>query len=131
MHQRTSDQRSQVHKVEENENLKMDLGEEGRKWTYSNGDSDQVDLLYFSSWVQHWAPLEKLMRYGNKDLEKSQRVKGFREMMARVEIKLHYLLFLTFSINTRFQSNNIIINCSFLFYHFYSDNRFSKLLWLF
>jgi len=42
----------QAHKVEENENLKMALREEGRKRTYSNGDSDRVDLLYFSSWVQ-------------------------------------------------------------------------------
>ena len=87
----------QAHKVEENENLKMALREEGRKWTYSNGDSDQVDLPYSPSWVQRWAPLEKLMRYGSRDLERSQRkkrVKGFREMIVWVEMRLNYLLFL-------------------------------------
>jgi len=42
----------QAHKVEENENLKMALRKEGRKRTYSNEDSDQVDLLYYPSRVQ-------------------------------------------------------------------------------
>jgi len=42
----------QAHKVEENENLKMALREEGRTRTYSNGDSDWVDLLYYPSQVQ-------------------------------------------------------------------------------
>jgi len=42
----------QAHKVEENENLKMALREEGRERTYSNGDSDPVDLLYSPSRVQ-------------------------------------------------------------------------------
>jgi len=86
----------QSHKVEENENLKMALREEGRKWTYFNGDSDWVDLLYSLSRVQRWALLEKLMRYGSGDLERSQRrkkVKGFREMMVWVEMRLDYLLF--------------------------------------
>jgi len=36
----------QAHKVEENENLKMAIRKEGRKQTYSNKDSDWVDLLY-------------------------------------------------------------------------------------
>jgi len=38
-------------------------------------------LLY----SQRWAPLEKLMKYESRDLERSQRkkkVRGFREMMA-------------------------------------------------
>jgi len=85
------------HKIEENENLKMAIREEGRKWTYSNGDSDRVDLLYYLSRVQWWAPLEKLMRYGSRDLERSQRKNGirdFREMMTWVEMRLDYLLFL-------------------------------------
>ena len=73
----------QAHKVEENENLKMALKEEGRRWTYSNGDSDRVDLFYSLSRVQRWVSLEKLMRYGSGDLERSQRkkrVREFREM---------------------------------------------------
>jgi len=53
----------------------MALREEGRKQTYSNGDSDQVDLLYSPSRVQQWAPLEKLMRYESRGLERSQRKK--------------------------------------------------------
>jgi len=87
----------QAHKIEENENLKMALREEDRKWTYSNGDSDRVYLLYSPSQVQRWAPLEKQMRYGSEDLERSQRkkrVRGFREMMARVKMRLDYILFL-------------------------------------
>jgi len=42
----------QAHKVEENENLKMALREEGRKQTYSNRYSERVDLLYSPSRVQ-------------------------------------------------------------------------------
>jgi len=87
----------QSHKVEENENLKMALREEGRKWTYSNGDSDRVDLLYSPSRVQRWALLEKLMRYESRDLERSQRkkrVRSFKNMIAWVKMKLDYLLFL-------------------------------------
>jgi len=42
----------QAHKLEENENLKMALKEEGRKRTYSNGHSDWIDLLYSPSRVQ-------------------------------------------------------------------------------
>ena len=87
----------QAHKVEENENLKMVLREEGRKWSYPNGDSDRVDLLYSPLRVQRWAPLEKLMSYGSGDLERSERkkrVRGFREMMTWVEMRLDYLLFL-------------------------------------
>jgi len=68
----------QAHKVEENENLKMTLREEGRKRTYSNGDSDRVDLLYSPSRVQWWAPLEKLMRYKSIGLERRQRKKRVR-----------------------------------------------------
>jgi len=77
----------QAQKIEENENLKMTLRKEGRKRTYSNGDSDWVDLVYALSRVQWWTPLEKLMRFGSGDLKKSQRkkrVRDFREMMARV-----------------------------------------------
>jgi len=62
----------------------MALREEGRERIYFNGDSDRVDLLYFLSQVQRWALLEKLMKYGSRDLERSQRkkkVKGFRKMM--------------------------------------------------
>jgi len=75
----------QAHKTEEIKTLKMALREEGKERTYFNGDSDRVDLLYSPSRVQRWAPIEKLMKYGSRDLEKSQRkkkVKGFREMMA-------------------------------------------------
>ena len=74
----------QAHKAEEIKTLKMALREQGRERTYSNGDSDRVDLLYSPSRVQQWAPLEKLMRYGSGDLERSQRKKrvgGFREIM--------------------------------------------------
>jgi len=81
----------QAHKVEENENLKMALREEGRERTYSNGDSDPVDLLYSPSRVQQWAPLEKLMKYGSRGLERNQRkkrIRGFREMMTWVEMRL-------------------------------------------
>jgi len=120
----------QVHKVEENENLKVDLRKEGRKWTYSNGDFDRVDLLYSPSWVQRWPSLEKLMRYGSGGLERSQRkkrVRGFRKMMTCVKMRVDYLV-LTFSINKCFQFNNIIIKWSFYFYHFYSNDRFSRLL---
>jgi len=87
----------QARKVEENENLKMTLRKEGRKQTYSNRDSDRVDLLYSPSRVQRWAPLEKLMRDGSESLKRIQRkkkVRGFREMMAWVEMRLDYLLFL-------------------------------------
>jgi len=66
----------QAHKAEEIKTLKMTLREKGRKWTYSNGDSDRVDLLYSPSRVQRWAPLEKLMKYGSGDLERSQRKRG-------------------------------------------------------
>jgi len=62
----------------------MALREEGIKRTYFNGDSDRVDLFYSPSRVQQRASLEKLMRYGSRDLERSQRkkrVRGFREMM--------------------------------------------------
>jgi len=67
----------QAHKAEEIKTLKLTLREEGRERTYSNRDSDQVNLLYSSSQVQWWAPLEKLMRYGSGDLERSQ---GKREL---------------------------------------------------
>jgi len=63
----------QAHKAEEIKTLKMTLREEGRERTYSNRDSDWVDLLYSPSRVQWWAPLEKLMKYGSRDLERSQR----------------------------------------------------------
>jgi len=75
----------QAHKAEEMKTLKLALRKEGRQRTYSNGDSDRVDLLYSPSRVQWWASLEKLMRYGSRDLERSQRkkrVRGFREMIA-------------------------------------------------
>ena len=65
----------QAHKAEEIKTLKMDLREEGRERIYSNGDSDRVDLLYSPSRVRRWAPLEKLMKYGSRDLERSQRKK--------------------------------------------------------
>jgi len=42
----------QAHKVEKNENLKKTIREEGRKRTYSNGDSDWANLLYSPSRVQ-------------------------------------------------------------------------------
>jgi len=42
----------QAHKVEENENLKMTLREYDRKRTYSNRDSNWVNLLYSPSQVQ-------------------------------------------------------------------------------
>jgi len=42
----------QAHKVEKNENLRVALREEGRKRTYSNGDSDRINLLYSLSRVQ-------------------------------------------------------------------------------
>jgi len=61
----------QAHKVEKNENLKMTIREEGRKRTYSNGDSDRVDLLYSPSRVQRWALLEKLMRCESRDFKRS------------------------------------------------------------
>jgi len=66
----------QAHKAEEIKTLKMTLSEEGRERTYSNGDSDRVDLLYSPSRVQRWASLEKLMKYGSGDLERSQRKRG-------------------------------------------------------
>jgi len=75
----------QAHKEKEIKTLKMTLREEGRERTYSNGDSDRLDLLYSPSRVQRWAPLEKLMKYGSRNLERSQRkkkVRGFREMTA-------------------------------------------------
>jgi len=36
----------QAHRAEETKTLKMALREKGRERTYSNGDSDRVDLLY-------------------------------------------------------------------------------------
>ena len=65
----------QAHKAKEIKTLKMALREDGRERTYSNGDSDRVDLLYSPSRVQWWAPLKKLMKYGSRDLERSQRKK--------------------------------------------------------
>jgi len=56
----------QAHKAKEIKTLKMALRKEGRQRTYSNGDSDWVDLLYSPSRVQWWASLEKLMRYGSR-----------------------------------------------------------------
>jgi len=42
----------QAHKVDENENLKIALREEGKKRTYSSEDFNRVDLLYSPSRVQ-------------------------------------------------------------------------------
>jgi len=42
----------QAHKAEEIKTLKMTLREEGKERTYSNGDSDRVELFYSPSRVQ-------------------------------------------------------------------------------
>jgi len=42
----------QSQKVEENKNLELTMREESRKRTYSNEDSDRVDLLRSLSRVQ-------------------------------------------------------------------------------
>jgi len=52
----------QAHKVEENENLKMTLREYDRKRTYSNRDSNWVNLLYSPSQVQQWLRLRNWWR---------------------------------------------------------------------
>jgi len=89
----------QAQKVEENENLKLAVREEGRKRTYSNRDSDRVDLLCSLPRVQRWAPptWETDERRKQKLIEKSKKreVRGFREMVTtQVKIRLHYLFFL-------------------------------------
>jgi len=65
----------------------------GRKWTYSIGDFDRVDLLCSPLRVQRWALLEKLMEDRRKVLERSQ-IKGrlgvFREMMTQMGMRLDY-----------------------------------------
>jgi len=61
----------------------MALREEGREQTYSNGDSDWVDLFYSPSRVQRWAPLEKLMKHGSRNLERSQKKKRMLELLER------------------------------------------------
>jgi len=58
-------------KQRKNENLKLALRERGGKKTYSNGDYDQVGLLYSPPQVQQWVPLEKLIEKGSEDLERS------------------------------------------------------------
>ena len=108
---------------------KTDSKERGRKQTYSIGDSNWVDLLCYLSRVQRWTPLKKLVEDRREVLERSQR-KGrsggvFRKMVAQMGMRLRLL---TFPMNTYFPSNNIIIICSFHFYHFYSYKRFYRLL---
>jgi len=51
-------------------------------------------------------------------------VRGFREMVIQVKMRLDYQLFL---LNTSFQFNNIIIICLF---HFYSNDKSSRLLYI-
>ena len=61
-------------------------------------------------------------------LERSQR-RGRSKVLERWWLKWEWDLITNFSYKyTCFQFNNIIIKCSFHFYHFYSDDRFSRLL---
>jgi len=106
---------------------KTDSKRRARKRTYSIGDSDRIDFLYSPPRVQWWAPLEKLMEDRREVLERSQK-RGRSEVLERWWLKWEWDYLLTFPINTCFQFNNIIIKCSFHFYHFYSDDRFSRLL---
>jgi len=68
------------------QNPKTDSKGRGRIWTYSIGDSDQVDLLYSLPWVQWWAPLEKFMEDRRKVLERSQ-TKGRSKILERWWLK--------------------------------------------
>ena len=84
----------------------MALREGGKKQTYSNGDSDRVDLL--CSW-------ETDGRQKQRDLERSQEGREF--------FSSRKTLLLTSSINTCFEFNNKIIRCSSHFYYLYSNDN--------
>jgi len=60
-----------LRKQRKDENLKLTLRKEGRKQTYFNKDFNRVDSLCSLPQVQRWAPVEKLMEGGCRDLERS------------------------------------------------------------
>jgi len=49
-------------KQRKNKNLKLALRKGVNKRTYSNEDSDRIDLLCSPPRVQQWAPLKKLIK---------------------------------------------------------------------